>query len=171
MFFHFDQPIRARPFAAPVRRAPNQLPTIPPIVSPLVVIAKMSFFAVAVSITRHPSRWNAARAEHPCGLAPVSAIPKAHAPKVVLRNSRLAPIAGSPETGLDFAAQDAPDKFRNAQFRAARLPGQAFLGLSRQSERHGDTALGQFRSGHADICMIVSYTLSRTKIVAVAARL
>jgi hypothetical protein len=134
----------------------------------LIVIAKMSFFAVAIPITRHPSRWNAALAEHPCGVvpAPLSAIPKARALKVGSR--RLTFMAGrSASGGLDFAAQDAADKFRNAQPLAPRFLGQTFLGLSRQAERHRDTALGQFRSGHADICMIVSYTLSRPKILAV----
>ena len=86
----------------------------PPIVLRLIVIAKMSFFAVAVPITRHPSRWNAALAEHPRGVvpAPVSAISKAGALKVVWR--RLTSMAGTSESGgVDFAAQDAADKFRN----------------------------------------------------------
>jgi hypothetical protein len=77
-------------------------------------------------------------------------------------------MAGSSQSGgCDFAAQNAADKFRNAQALPSRSLGQTFLGLSRETERHRDTALGQFRSGHADICMIVSYTLSRPKIVAI----
>ena len=77
-------------------------------------------------------------------------------------------MAGSSQFGgLDFAAQDTPDKFRNAQPLAPRFLDQTLLGLSREAERHRYTALGQFRSGHADICMIVSYTLSRPKILAV----
>jgi hypothetical protein len=137
----------------------------------LTVIAKKSFFAVAIPITRHPSRWNAALSEHPCGVVPVSAIPKARALKVAQNCSLTAMAGSSPSGGLDFAAQDAADKFRNAQSLPSRFVSQPFLGLSREAERHRYTALGQFRSGHADTCMIVSYTLSRLKILAVLTRL
>jgi hypothetical protein len=134
----------------------------------LIVIAKKSLFAVAIPITRHPSRWNAALAEHPCGVvpAPVSAIPKACVLKVAQSRRLTFMVATPPSGGLDFAVQEAADEFRNAQPLAARFLGQPFLGLTREAERHRDTALGQFRSGHADICMILSYTLSRLKILA-----
>jgi hypothetical protein len=58
-------------------------------------------------------------------------------------------MAGNSESGgLDFAAQGATDKFRNAQLLAPRFLSQTFLGLSGQAERHRYTALGQLRSGH-----------------------
>jgi hypothetical protein len=78
----------------------------------------------------------------------------------------LASIAGSPPSGLDFAAQGAADEFSQAQVRAPRFRGQEFVDLPRESERHRDTALGQLRSGHAAICIIVSYTLSRVNFLA-----
>ena len=83
---------------------------------------------------------------------------------------RLTSIAGSPSSGRDFAAQGAADEFSQAQFRAPRLRGQKFVDLSRESKRHRDTALGQLRSGHAVICIIVSYTLSRLNFLAVSFR-
>ena len=117
------------------------------------------------------------------GLAPSSATSKvrgwgerssnpsmvAAAVNEVMAWKKLAFMAGrSPRGGLDFAIQCAPDEFCQAQFLAARPFGQPFLGLSRQAERHRDTALGQLRSGHATICIIVSYTLSRPNSLAVS---
>jgi hypothetical protein len=63
--------------------------------------------------------------------------------------------------GFDFAAQCAPDELRKAELLAPGFRSQAFLCLSRQPERYGYTVLGQFRSGHYAICIIVSYTMSR----------
>jgi hypothetical protein len=63
-----------------------------------------------------------------------------------LRLAFIAPIPCSP--GLDFAAQSAPDELRKAYLLAPGFLSQAGLGLARQAERDGHTALGQFRSGH-----------------------
>ena len=70
-------------------------------------------------------------------------------------NPSLTSMAGNSESGgLDFAAQGATDKFRNAQLLAPRFLSQTFLGLSGQAERHRYTALGQFRSGHAESVLL-----------------
>ena len=61
---------------------------------------------------------------------------------------------------LDLAAQGATDQFGEANLLAPRFGGQNFLDLSREAERHRDTAFRQFRSGHEAMCIIVSYTLS-----------
>src|SRR5437588_12972548 len=87
----------------------------------------------------------------------------------VMAWKKLAFMAGrSLRGGLDFAIQCAPDEFRQAQFLAARPFGQPFLGLSRQAARHRDTALGEVRSGHAAVCIIVSYTVSSPNSLAVS---
>jgi predicted transcriptional regulator len=69
---------------------------------------------------------------------------------------------------VNFAVQDAPDEFGQAQILAPRFFGPTLLGLSREAERHGYAAGGQFRSGHGAICMILSYTLSRPNFLAVS---
>jgi hypothetical protein len=51
--------------------------------------------------------------------------------------------------GLDFATQSASDELRKADLLTPGFLSQAFLGLARQAERYGHTALGQFRSGHS----------------------
>jgi hypothetical protein len=70
-------------------------------------------------------------------------------------NPGLTSIAKISEAGdLDFAAQGAPDEFGNAQLLAPRYLGQTFLDLAGQAERHRDTALRQFRSGHASSVLL-----------------
>jgi transposase-like protein len=91
-------------------------------------------------------------------------------PSGMPESQRSASIAASRSGGPDFAAQGTADNFGQALLRAPRLRGQTSVDLSRESKRHGDTALRQFRSGHNAICLIISYTVSRANFLAVSLR-
>jgi hypothetical protein len=125
-------------------------------------------------ITRPPSRWSAALAEHP-SLGSISGIgdPETTHKKIPNEGLRqeepyLLPSAATKARlplrrpggtcGPNLAAQCATDQFSEAHVFAARFIEQELLDVSREAERHRHTACWQLRSGHEAMCIIVSYT-------------
>jgi hypothetical protein len=124
-----------------------------PIVSSLTVIAKVSSFVRRSDHTAPPAvgtqRFRSTVAgRDSSGIGDSESAQKIetamHGGKLDL--GFIGPVPHAP--GLNFAAQSAPDKLRKAYLLAPGFLSQAGLGLARQAERYGDTALGQFRSGH-----------------------
>jgi hypothetical protein len=60
--------------------------------------------------------------------------------------------------GPDLAAQGATNQFGEAHVFASRFLEEELLDVSREAERHRETAFWQLRSGHVAMCIIVSYT-------------
>jgi hypothetical protein len=125
-----------------------------PIVSSLTVIAKGSVFVRRSDHTATPAvgtqRFRNTLAVG--GQLPASAILKFRRQKRSgnscgnLELTLGPPLPSAP--GLDFAAQSAPDELGKADLLVPGFLSQAGLGLPREAERYGYTALGQFRSGH-----------------------
>jgi hypothetical protein len=124
-------------------------------------------------ITRPPSRWSAALAEHP-SLGSISGIgdPETTHTKIpndglrqeepyLLRsaatNGRI--LLGGPggANGLDLAAQSATNQLGEAHVFASRFIEQELLDVSREAERHRHTAFWQLRSGH-EPCVLLYHT-------------
>jgi hypothetical protein len=148
--------------------------TTPIVFLPLTVMAKTSYFALAVRSPGPPAVGaRRLRSTHHWVPSPVSAIPKPRIqklPNIGLRREEpyLLPSAasngGAPlrrpcgARAPDLAAQGAKDQFGETQAFAARFIEQQLLDVSREPERHRHTAFWQLRSGHEVMCIIVSYT-------------